>query len=135
MIYNILVFPIFALLYLNTLSSPTLNDALVTGLIWCGITIVFDTFAWVLIKHPWSLTFKEFYIDYQPLITLIYSHSRVSCSRFFYEALFSLDLNKSIALKNNWKTVLKDIQKFYEELHKGFIIMLAIQWGFLQKMG
>ena len=22
--------------------------------------------------HPWSLTFKEFYVDYQPWITLIY---------------------------------------------------------------
>lgn len=35
-------------------------------------TIVFDVFGWVLIKHPWSLSFKEFYVDYQPWITLIY---------------------------------------------------------------
>ena len=37
-----------------------------------GICIVFDVFGWVIIKHPWSLSFKEFYIDYQPWITLIY---------------------------------------------------------------
>ena len=34
--------------------------------------IIFDLIGWVIIKHPWSLTFKEFYIDYQPWITLIY---------------------------------------------------------------
>lgn len=27
---------------------------------------------WVMIKHPWNLTFKEFYVDYQPWISLIY---------------------------------------------------------------
>ena len=26
----------------------------------------------VLIKHPWSMTWKELYIDYQPWLTLIY---------------------------------------------------------------
>ena len=40
--------------------------------VWAGICIVFDVFGWVLIKHPWSLTFKGFYVDYQPWITLIY---------------------------------------------------------------
>ena len=34
--------------------------------------ILFSLFGWVLIKHPWSLSFKEFYVDYQPWITLIY---------------------------------------------------------------
>ena len=34
--------------------------------------MVFDVFGWVIIKHPWSLSFKEFYVDYQPWITLIY---------------------------------------------------------------
>ena len=43
-----------------------------TGALWAGISIVIDLVGWVLIKHPWSLTFKEFYIDYQPWITLIY---------------------------------------------------------------
>ena len=49
-----------------------LNEAFVTGAIWAGICIVFDVFGWVIIKHPWSLSFKEFYVDYQPWITLIY---------------------------------------------------------------
>ncbi|WP_295156334.1 hypothetical protein [uncultured Brachyspira sp.] len=71
-VYNIIVFTIFALIYMRSLNSPTINDALITGAIWSGICIIFDVFGWVLIKHPWSLSFKQFYIDYQPYITLIY---------------------------------------------------------------
>ena len=50
----------------------TLKKALKTGALWAGISIVIDLVGWVLIKHPWSLTFKQFYIDYQPWITLVY---------------------------------------------------------------
>ena len=75
-LYNIILFPILfpicAYLYLNTLSAPTITDAFITGLIWAGISIVFDVFGWVIIKHPWSLSFREFYVDYQPWISLIY---------------------------------------------------------------
>jgi hypothetical protein len=71
-LYNIIVFPIFALLYFNGLETITLSTVISTSLIWGSLTIVFDLLGWVLIKHPWSLTFKEFYIDYQPWITLIY---------------------------------------------------------------
>ena len=59
-------------LYMRGLAEPCWTEALITGAIWAGITIVFDVFAWVIIKHPWSLSFKEFYVDYQPWITLIY---------------------------------------------------------------
>ena len=71
-LYNIVLFPIAAWLYLRGLPSPTLCDALLSAGIWVGITIIFDLFAWVLIRHPWSLSFREFYVDYQPWITLIY---------------------------------------------------------------
>lgn len=71
-LYNVLIFPIFAYLYLHGLEAITLSDVIATSLIWGTITVVFDLFGWVLIKHPWSLTFREFYIDYQPWITLIY---------------------------------------------------------------
>jgi membrane-associated phospholipid phosphatase len=47
-------------------------EALTTGAIWVSICIIFDFVGWVLIKHPWSLTFKQFYVEYQPWITLIY---------------------------------------------------------------
>lgn len=71
-LYNIILFSIFGCLYLSGLPRPTLGEAMITGGIWCGICVVFDVFGWVLIKHPWSLSIREFYIDYQPWISLIY---------------------------------------------------------------
>lgn len=71
-LYNIIIFPMFAYLYLNGLKAVTLSGVLATSLIWGTMTVVFDLIGWVLIKHPWSLTLKEFYIDYQPWISLIY---------------------------------------------------------------
>lgn len=59
-------------MYIHGLEHPSLQEAIMTGLIWAGICFVFDAFGWVMIKHPWSLTFKEFYVDYQPWISLIY---------------------------------------------------------------
>lgn len=71
-LYNIVLFAIFGWLYMRGLSAPSLPEAMITGTIWTVICIAFDVFGWVIIKHPWSLSFKEFYIDYQPWITLIY---------------------------------------------------------------
>ncbi|MCI6603267.1 MAG: hypothetical protein MSC43_03625 [Clostridiales bacterium] len=71
-LYNIIVFSLFGYLYSKGLANPSLHEALLTGLIWTGICFVFDAFGWVMIKHPWNLTFKEFYVDYQPWISLIY---------------------------------------------------------------
>ncbi len=71
-LYNIIIFPPFAYLYLAGLHTVTFQTAVWTGLLWGTVTIVIDVIGWVLLKHPWSLTFKEFYVDYQPWITLIY---------------------------------------------------------------
>ena len=71
-VYNIIVFPVFAWLYLSGLPSITFGNVMATSLIWGTITVVFDLVGWVLIKHPWSCTFKDFYVDYQPWITFIY---------------------------------------------------------------
>lgn len=71
-LYNIIIFPIFAYFYFSGLETVSFQNVIYTSLIWGTITVVFDVIGWVLIKHPWSLTFKEFYIDYQPWITLIY---------------------------------------------------------------
>ena len=71
-LYNIILFSLFGWLYMRALPEPTLREALITGVIWAGICIVFDLFAWVIIRHPWSLRFREFYVDYQPWISLIY---------------------------------------------------------------
>ncbi|MFP3767351.1 hypothetical protein U5M32_04560 [Streptococcus sp. TATVAM-FAB35] len=71
-LYNILIFPIASYMYLFTLPVVTLYEVFLTSLLWGTLTIIVDVVGWVIIKHPWSLTFKEFYIDYQPWITLIY---------------------------------------------------------------
>ena len=71
-LYNILIFPIAAYMYLFTLPVVTPYEVVLTSLLWGTLTIIVDVVGWVIIKHPWSLTFKEFYIDYQPWITLIY---------------------------------------------------------------
>ena len=71
-LYNIIIFPIFAYLYFHGSEAITRSNVIVTSLIWGTVTVVFDLIGWVLIKHPWSLTFREFYVDYQPWITLIY---------------------------------------------------------------
>lgn len=71
-LYNILLFSLFGWLYLSGLEAPDWHEALITGAFWAGICVVFDVFGWVLIKHPWSLSFKGFYVDYQPWISLVY---------------------------------------------------------------
>lgn len=71
-LYNIIIFTMFGFVYMNGLDNLTIGEAMITGIIWVGICIVFDVFGWVIIKHPWSLTFKQFYVEYQPWITLIY---------------------------------------------------------------
>jgi len=71
-LYNIVFFSVFGYLYLKGLPAPSLKKAIITGGIWTGICMVVDLVGWVIIKHPWSLSFKEFYIGYQPWISLIY---------------------------------------------------------------
>lgn len=71
-LYNIIIFPIFAWLYFLSINNPILEIAAIISLLWGTITIIIDLLGWVIIKHPWSLSFKEFYIDYQPWITLTY---------------------------------------------------------------
>ncbi len=72
-LYNIIIFPVFAYIYFKGLNVVTFQNCLWTSLIWGTVTVVVDVFGWVIIKHPWSLSFKEFYVDYQPWITLIYA--------------------------------------------------------------
>lgn len=72
-LYNIILFPVFSYIYLIQSNQPDLFfDAFVIAVSWTLITILVDLIGWVLIKHPWYMTFKEMYIDYQPWITLIY---------------------------------------------------------------
>jgi hypothetical protein len=49
-----------------------MRATLLLASLWLTAAIVVDFVAFVLIKNAWSLTPREFYIDYQPWITLIY---------------------------------------------------------------
>lgn len=71
-VYNLLLYPAAGWLYMRSLPDPTLQAALHTGLLWAAICIVFDLLAWVVVKHPWRLSYREFYVRYQPWITLTY---------------------------------------------------------------
>ena len=71
-LYNVILFGISGYFYMKGIAEPVMREAVCTGMTWAGMCIVFDLFGWVLIRHPWSLSPKEFYVDYQPWITLIY---------------------------------------------------------------
>ncbi len=71
-LYNIVVFPVFAYIYLNGLGGAAWEAAALASLVWGTASILLDLLGWVVIKHPWSLTFRQFYVEYQPWITLIY---------------------------------------------------------------
>ncbi|MCI8384317.1 MAG: hypothetical protein HFJ33_05605 [Clostridia bacterium] len=71
-LYNLIILPIFAYVYLKGLDTITLSNVIVTSIIWGTSAIVIDLVGWVLIKHPLSLTFRRFYIEYQPWITFVY---------------------------------------------------------------
>jgi hypothetical protein len=71
---NLLVWPVFGWLYLRRL-TPNFErprEALRLGFFWFLATAVIDLFGWVLLPHPWHMTFDQFYIGYQPWISLIY---------------------------------------------------------------
>lgn len=63
----------FAWMYLRNFTTDTRGrEALKLGAFWAILCILIDLVGWILIPHPWAMTFKEFYVDYQPWITLIY---------------------------------------------------------------
>jgi hypothetical protein len=61
-----------------------MKEAIWLGTFWAIVTIVVDLVGWVLVPHPWAMTFKEFYVDYQPWITFIYLIIFVSPIGIFY---------------------------------------------------
>src|ERR1700674_2957666 len=71
---NLVVWPVFGWLYLRRL-APNIErqrEAIRLGLFWFLATAVIDLFGWVLVPHPWHMTLEQFYVGYQPWISLIY---------------------------------------------------------------
>lgn len=72
-LYNVIIFPIFLWLYSKGIDTDNVKEFMFnTVLQWTVLSILIDYLSWVVIPHKFKLTHKEFYIDYQPYITLIY---------------------------------------------------------------
>lgn len=73
-IINALTWSFFGFLYLRKTgrAERSVLNAIRLGAFWLAIALTIDVFAFVLIQHPYSMTAREFYIDYQPWITLTY---------------------------------------------------------------
>ncbi|PFU78992.1 hypothetical protein COK91_24405 [Bacillus cereus] len=72
-LYNVAIFPVFLWLYSKGIDTDNVKEFMLNTVIqWTVLSIIIDYLSWVLIPHKFRLTHKEFYIDYQPYITLIY---------------------------------------------------------------
>ncbi|NCD68432.1 hypothetical protein [Mucilaginibacter agri] len=70
-----LIWPLFAGIYFKKRHSGRQNltrEVWGLAIFWLFATIITDLVCFVLIKHPYSLTAHEFYVLYQPWISLIY---------------------------------------------------------------
>jgi hypothetical protein len=72
----LLVWPAFAWLYFRKRQPRNQDGGLAESLrlsfFWLAAAMIVDLVCFVLIKHPFSLTPHEFYVEYQPWISLIY---------------------------------------------------------------
>jgi hypothetical protein len=73
-LYTIIIWSLFAYLCYRIANTGKIQwkVALSLGLSWSIFNMFFDLIAWVLIKHPYALTFYEFYVKSQPWITIAY---------------------------------------------------------------
>ncbi len=72
-LYALVIFPVFAGMYLRTLG--TIEDMLqvvFTSLIWGVLMIIMDMLTRVIIPHPVAMSFEDFYVKHQPWLIIIY---------------------------------------------------------------
>jgi|SRR5690554_4634450 len=73
-VYNILLFPLAAWGYFAMVGPTDVwAHAWTLAIVWALVAIVVDVIGWVLIKHPWSMSWHGMYVAYQPWISLIYA--------------------------------------------------------------
>jgi hypothetical protein len=72
----LLVWPIVAWVYFRKgwkeNQDTSISETLRLALFWLVAAMIVDFLCFVLVKHPWSLSPYEFYVEYQPWIGLIY---------------------------------------------------------------
>lgn len=69
LLINLVIWTLFAWIYLRK-GSP--KEAVKLGIFWLVFAMIVDLIFFVLIKTPYSLTAHQFYVEYQPWITLTY---------------------------------------------------------------
>ncbi len=92
----LLVWPVFAWVYFKKRGQGNLDkevrETLRLSFLWLAAAMIVDFVCFVLIKHPWSLTPHEFYVEYEPWISLIYIS-------IFLSPLIRLALSRSLTKK------------------------------------
>lgn len=68
----LVVWPLFAGLYFGRRRMLKPQTVALLGVIWLLASMIVDYIAFVATKHPYAFTPHEFYVDYQPWISLIY---------------------------------------------------------------
>jgi hypothetical protein len=72
----LIVWPIFAWIYFKKPGQKNLalqsQETWQLSFLWLALAMIVDLVGFVLIKSPYSLTSHEFYVIYQPWISLIY---------------------------------------------------------------
>ena len=72
----LIIWPVFAWIYFKRPKQPSILKQMTEtrnlSFLWVFAAIIVDFVGFVLIKNPYSLTPHEFYILYQPWVSLIY---------------------------------------------------------------
>ena len=80
-----IIWPLFARYYFKK-RIPEFKETLNLAFFWLIAAIVLDYLAYVVPTHSYSLTHYEFYVIYQPWISLIYL--AIFCSPFIFRWFF-----------------------------------------------
>ncbi len=85
-LYNLFIFTICIYFYIQ-IEGLDFSFVIFLAFFFTFISGVADIFIWIVIKHPFTFTFKELYIDYQPWISLCYGAIFISFFIAFFLAL------------------------------------------------
>lgn len=71
--YYVIIWLVCSYFYLSAhITGNLFTDALVTGIFWWAMTVIWEMLIWVLVNHILNLTWKEMYLQSQPWISLTY---------------------------------------------------------------
>lgn len=72
-LYNLIIFPFVSRWMFQAFEGELVfSTILLIGFLWLFYCFLSDVIFWVLIPHPWRLTWKDLFVTYQPWIFLAY---------------------------------------------------------------